>query len=164
MRESRIACAASSRSASGNTTTGALPPNSRDTFVMLFAAAFMMLSPAPTEPVTLTISIFGDAARALPITEPLPVTTLKSPFGNPVSSTTFANSQQFSGVSCAGFITIEQPAIRAAPALRAMRKNGKFQGRIPATTPIGFLEIRIDSPLLSLSTISPSICLAKEAM
>ena len=164
MRESRIACAASSRSASGNTTTGALPPSSRDTLVMLLAAAFMILSPAATEPVTLTMSIFGDAASALPITDPLPVTTLKSPFGSPVSSTTFANSQQFSGVSCAGLMTMEQPAMRAAPALRAMRKNGKFQGSMPATTPIGFFVIRMLSPLLSLSTISPSIWRAKLAI
>ena len=32
-------------------------------------------------------------------------------------------------------MTMVQPAMRAAPALRAIRKKGKFQGRIPATTP-----------------------------
>ena len=157
MRLSRIAWAARSRSASGNTITGALPPSSSDTLVMLLAAAFMMLSPAPTEPVTLAMSIFGLPANALPTTEPLPVTTLNRPAGRPTLSTTSANTVQFSGVSWAGLITIEQPAISAAPALRAMRKNGKFHGRIPATTPMGFFESRMVSPRLSLCMISPSM-------
>ena len=164
MRLSTIHWAARSRSASFITMAGALPPNSSDTLVIFFEAAAMMLSPAPTEPVTLTISIFGEPAISLPITLPLPVTILMTPAGSPISSIILANSVQFSGVSCEGLMTMVQPAINAAPALRAMRKNGKFQGRMPATTPIGFLVSRMVSLGRSLGIISPSIWRAKVAI
>ena len=124
----------------------------------------MMLSPAPTEPVTLTMSILGLPAISLPITEPLPVTMLITPAGRPVSSTTLANSVQFSGVSWLGLMTMVHPAISAAPALRAIRKKGKFQGRMPATTPMGFFVSRMVSLGRSLGMISPSIWRAKVAI
>jgi hypothetical protein len=59
----------------------------------------MILSPASTEPVTLTISILGLQAISLPITDHLPVTILITQAGRPASSTTLANSVQFSGVN-----------------------------------------------------------------
>ena len=164
MRESTIHCAARSRSASLQTIAGALPPNSRLTLVIFFEAAAMMLSPALTEPVTETMSILGEPAISLPITLPLPVTMLMTPAGRPVSATTFANSVQFSGVSCEGLMTMVQPAMSAAPALRAMRKNGKFQGRMPATTPMGFLVSRMVSLGRSLGMISPSMWRANDAI
>ena len=36
-----------------------------------------------------------------------------------------------------GFNTIALPVISAGATLRAIKKNGKFQGVIPATTPMG---------------------------
>ena len=164
MRLSTIHWAARSRSASLQTMAGALPPSSRLTFVMFLAAAAMMLSPAPTEPVTLTMSIFGEPAISFPMTLPRPVTMLMTPAGRPVSATTLANSVQFSGVSCEGLMTMVQPAMRAAPALRAMRKKGKFQGRMPATTPMGFFVSRMVSLGRSLGIISPSMWRAKLAI
>ena len=99
IRLSKIACAASSKSASGKTMAGALPPNSSDTLVIFGAAASMIFSPAPTLPVRLTMPTFGLLAIALPTNEPLPVTTLNTPAGSPVSCTILQNSVQFSGVS-----------------------------------------------------------------
>ena len=146
------------------TMAGAFPPSSRLTLVMFFDAAAMMLSPALTLPVTLTMSILGEPAISFPMTLPLPVTILIIPAGRPTSSTTLANSVQFSGVSCEGLMTMVHPAIRAAPALRAMRKKGKFQGRMPATTPMGFFVSRMVSLGRSLGMISPSMWRAKVAM
>jgi len=151
-------------SASAKTMAGALPPSSSDTLVMFWLAAAMILCPALTEPVTLTMSVWALSAIALPTTLPLPVTILITPAGNPLSSTTWANSQQFSGVSCEGFSTMVHPAMSDAPAFRAMRKNGKFHGSIPATTPMGRRVRIMVSPLRSLGITSPSICLANEAI
>ena len=59
-----MAFTAKSRSASAMTIAGALPPNSKETFVMLGAAAAMVCCPAPTLPVRLTIPTFGLAANS----------------------------------------------------------------------------------------------------
>jgi hypothetical protein len=45
-----------------------------------------------------------------------------------------------------------------------MRKNGKFQGRMPPITPIGCRNRKIFSPGRSLAMISPSMRRAHSAM
>ena len=42
-------------------------------------------------------------------------------------------------VSSLGLITTALPVIKAGATFLAIRKKGKFHGRIPATTPIGTL-------------------------
>jgi hypothetical protein len=86
-------------SASFITIQGAFHHNSSETFVMFFDAAAMILSPAATEPVTLTISIFGLQAISFQTTLPFPVTILITQDGSLILSNIFANSVQFSGVS-----------------------------------------------------------------
>ena len=155
-REAMIDFTAKSISASSITIAGAFPPNSKDTFVILGAAAAIVCCPALTLPVRLTMPTFGFAANSWPITEPRPFTKLKTPAGKPTSSTICAKTYAFSGVSWLGFTTIVLPVIKAGAALRATRKKGKFQGRIPVVTPIAFLNRNMLSRGRSLGMISPS--------
>ena len=55
------------------------------------------------------------------------------------------------GVSSLGLMTMVLPVTSAGAAFLAMRKNGKFQGRIPPITPIGWRNSRMVSPARSLS-------------
>lgn len=55
---------AKSISASSITIAGAFPPNSKDTFVILGAAAAIVCCPALTLPVRLTMPTFGFAANS----------------------------------------------------------------------------------------------------
>jgi len=43
------------------------------------------------------------------------------------------------GVSLLGLMTMVLPVTKAGAILRTIRKNGKFQGRMPAITPMGIL-------------------------
>jgi hypothetical protein len=64
---------------------------------------------------------------------------LITPLGNPAFSIFLANSNTLLGDKSLGFKTIVLPVTKAGAALRAIRKNGKFHGKIPAITPIGSL-------------------------
>ena len=149
-RESTMALTASSRSASSITIAGALPPNSRHTLVMFFAAVAMIFSPAETLPVILTIATFGLPASSCPTVSPRPSTRLNTPRGRPISSTILANAIALVGVNSLGLMTMVLPVKRAGAILRAMRKNGKFHGRMPVVTPSARLNKRIFSPGRSL--------------
>ena len=67
-----------------------------------------------------------------------------------------AKAMALLGVNSLGLMTMVFPVIRAGASLRAIRKNGKFHGRIPVVTPSARLKTRIFSPGRSLCTISPS--------
>ena len=99
--------------------------------VICWAAAVMMAEPVSTLPVKLIIPIRGDEASARPVEEPEPWTTLMSPGGTSSCSRRSQNLTAQWGVSSLGLITIVLPVINAGPAFRAMRKKGKFHGRIP---------------------------------
>ena len=64
------------------------------------------------------------------------VTRLNAPFGRSHSASNSVKSKALSGVSSLDLITMVLPVTNAGAILRAIRKNGKFQGRISATTPI----------------------------
>jgi hypothetical protein len=130
---------ARSRSASAMTMAGALPPNSNETFVTFSAAARITAAPPSTLPVRLTMPTFGWEAKALPITNPEPETRLKTPLGSDDWATSLANSKALFGVSLLGLMIMVFPVIRAGAILRTIRKKGKFQGRMPAITPMGAL-------------------------
>ena len=55
-----------------------------------------------------------------------------------------------------GLMIVVQPASRDGATLRAITKNGKFHGQMPATTPIGFWNSRMFSRGSSELMISPS--------
>src|SRR4029079_10466305 len=88
----------------------------------------------------------GEEASACPTEAPRPWTTFSTPAGSAVRPSSSQNRTALRGVSSLGLITIALPVTSAGAALRAIRKKGKFQGRIPATTPIGLRERRIVSP------------------
>ncbi len=75
--------AAASRSASAWTMNGALPPSSRWTRLTLFAASAWIRLPVSESPVSEMRSTSMCAAIAAPTTSPRPVTTLRTPAGNP---------------------------------------------------------------------------------
>ena len=72
-----------------------------------------------------------------------PVTTLNTPAGIPARSASSASARAEKGVGRAGLSTMVQPAARAGPALRVIMADGKFQGVMAATTPIGSLSTTI---------------------
>ena len=72
-----------------------------------------------------------------PISEPLPVTTERTPAGIPASCPSTASASAEYGVCSAGFTTIVQPVASAGPTLRMIIAAGKVHGVIAAQTPTG---------------------------
>ena len=104
---------AASRSASSNTTNGALPPSSSWVRCPCIAAAAITRRPTAVEPVNVTRSTSRCPASAVPTSAPAPVTTLSTPSGRPASLASRARVSVVSGVISAGLITTEQPAANA---------------------------------------------------
>ena len=129
---------AASRSASSKTMNGALPPSSIPTFLTVEAAWRMRILPVSVEPVKVMRRTAGCSVMTLPISDPLPVTRLRTPGGMPARSARAARASAVKGVSVAGLTTTVQPTESAGPTLRVIIAAGKFQGVIAATTPIGW--------------------------
>ena len=64
------------------------------------------------------------------------------PGGRSHSASSSQNLTALCGVSSLGLMTIVLPVTSAGAALRAIRKNGKFQGRMPPITPMGWRNRR----------------------
>ena len=131
---------AASRSASSNTRNGALPPSSIDT------CSTRSAPPWPGGLAHLGRAREGELAEPLVLEERIDdrtrpttaVTTLSTPLGRPASSRISARASIDSGVSCAGFTTIVQPAAIAGPILRVPIAIGKFHGVISRHGPTGW--------------------------
>ena len=106
-----IPSAAASISASSNTTTGALPPNSKCTRFKEVAAACATSIPARTLPVTDTIDGVLWVTIARPVSRS-PQMTLKTP-GGKNSAAISARSVVVAGVVSDGFNTMALPAANA---------------------------------------------------
>ena len=124
-------------SASSSTMFGPLPPSSSVIFLTFSDARRMTSRPTAVEPVKATLRTSGWAASRAPTSVPSPVTTLRTPGGNPHSSPIRASSRRVSGVFSSGLITQVFPAASAGPSFQTARSSGKFQGTIPAHTPSG---------------------------
>ena len=85
---------ARSRSASGKTIAGDLPPSSSETRFRLPAAALTISLPTSVEPVKATLSTSGCSASAAPAVSPKPVTMLTTPSGKPGFLDQFAEAQR----------------------------------------------------------------------
>ncbi len=133
----RQVATALSRSASSNTSTGACPPSSSVQGFTWSAALRASRRPTAVEPVKVTLRITGDAIRWEDTSEGTPNTRFSTPAGRPASARAWASAMADQGVSSDGFITMEQPAARAGPILRAGSRAGKFQGVKAATGPSG---------------------------
>ncbi len=129
---------AASRSASSKTRNGAFPPSSIDTFSTFLADASISERPTSVEPVK-------DSFRSRPSSISGPVVLpdddvvrmFTTPPGSPASSRICARASIESGVCCAGFTTLVQPAAIAGPSLRVPIAIGKFQGVIISVGPTG---------------------------
>ena len=133
---------AASRSASSNTINGALPPNSRLTFLTVPLAWRIRSLPTGVDPVNDTLRTAGLVVSSSPTCGARSfeqVTMLRIPGGTPASSANTASASAHNGVSSAGLTTTGQPAASAGATLRVIMATGKFQGVIAATTPIGCL-------------------------
>src|ERR1039457_6213735 len=115
-------------SASANTMFGDLPPNSRETFFRLPAAACRINLPTSVDPVNATLSTSGCDASAAPAVSPQPGPTLTTLSGNPASAINSASNNAVSGVCSAGFKTTVQPVASAGPSFQAAISSGKFHG------------------------------------
>ena len=103
-------------------------------------------------------------ASALPAVAPRPRTRLIDAGRKVGLRHSSQNFTALCGVSSLGLITMVLPVTSAGATLRAIRKKGKFQGRMPPITPMGWRNRRMVSPGRSLSRISPSMRRAHSAM
>src|ERR1700710_1998163 len=108
-----IPLTAASMSASGKTMLGDLPPSSRLTWARCDAAPIITDDPTVVDPVKATLSTPRCSASGAPASAPKPVTTLKTPGGNPALSNSLANSSVDAGACSAGLTTNVQPAAKA---------------------------------------------------
>ena len=131
---------------------------------MFSAAAFITSCPAVKLPVKLTNPTLGLEANLFPTTDPRPWTMFKIPLGKSTSTQISAKISALIGVNWLGFNTIVFPVSKAGAAFLAIKKNGKFQGKIPVVTPWGRLNRKMCSSFLSLWIISPSYLLAHSAI
>ena len=132
-----MASAAASRSASGKTTCGFLPPSSSETFFSVPEAAATMRLPTAVEPVKDTMSTPGWLDRVAPTGSPWPSTMLRTPGGRPASLSSSPRITVVEGVNSEGFTTAVQPAASAKGSFWQTIRKGKFQGVMMPTTPIG---------------------------
>ena len=146
---------ARSRSASSNTISGALPPSSSETFLIVPAHCAISCLPTSVEPVNVSLRTVGFVASSSPTTAAAPGTTLKTPSGSPARAASSASASAESGVALAGFSTIVQPAASAGPALRGIIAIGKFHGVIAAQTPIGCFCTSRRRPATFVGIVSP---------
>ncbi len=116
---------------------GSDPPSSSVTRLVPRAASAMICSPTGVDPVKAIFRIPGWVTSAVPVTEPLPVTTLNTPGGRPPSARSSAKRRVVSGVVPAGLATTVLPATSAGASLLHSSVVGKFQGTIAPTTPSG---------------------------
>src|SRR6267142_1243603 len=127
---------AASRSASSKTIKGALPPSYNDSFFTVEAHCRINCLPTSVEPVKENFRTSGFSVSSFPTREDLvDGTTWNTPLGIPARWASSPSASADNGVSCAGLITIGQPAARAGPTLRVIMALGKFHGVIAATTP-----------------------------
>ena len=94
---------ASSRSASGKTILGDLPPSSSETRFKFPVEACRISLPTAVEPVNATLSMSGCEAIAAPAVSPYPVIILTTPSGRSASMISSPILSAVKGVCSAGF-------------------------------------------------------------
>src|ERR1700730_7871957 len=131
------ASSARSKSASSNTITGFLPPNSKCTRFKVGAPCHMIAEPvalSPTKPIAL---MAGCSVGALPASSPIPCTVLRTPSGTPACLTICASRSAVTGDHSAGLCTTVQRAASAGAIFQVDSMNGVFHGVITPPGPIG---------------------------
>ena len=128
---------AASKSASSKTIFGDLPPSSRETGIIFFAADSYIFWPETSEPVNAILDTCLCSTSGWPTSTPIPVIQFTTPSGNPASDTNFINSKVDAEVNSDGFITAVFPAAKAGASFQDKRSKGEFQAVIIPTTPNG---------------------------
>ena len=157
--------AAVSTSASAATIAGVeLPSSSLTRFRGARSWSFQPTSPEPVNVISRTRS---SATRTSPISDAGPTSTVSHPSGRPASCSSSARSSADSGVADAGLRTTGQPAASAGAILCATRLQGKLNGEIAPTTPIGRRSVNASLPspacAASIGIISPTSLRASTA-
>ena len=124
-----ISATARSRSASGSTIAGFLPPSSSCVASRLRAAASWIDLPTGVEPVNEIALMRTSPTSAVPTVPPLPVTQLMTPGGNPLAASSSVNRSPVRGVKLAGFRTTVLPPISAGVRLAARHVERKIPRR-----------------------------------
>src|SRR5437899_5482209 len=101
---------AASLSASSKTMSGALPPNSRDSFLTVPAHCCISNLPTSVDPVKVNLRTIGFEVSSPPTSFDGPVTQEKTPFGTPARSASSHNAKAENGVAVAGFNALVQHA------------------------------------------------------
>ena len=109
--------------------------------------------PTSVDPVKATLATSGCSASRVPTTEPLPVTTCRTPSGRPASRPSSARRSAVSGVISAGFTTMVLPVARAGPTFHEVMATGKFHGMMAPTTPSGSWKVMSTPP--ATGTVAP---------
>ena len=135
-----------SRSASSSTTVAAFPPSSRRTRFTVPEAAAITLRPVAVDPVNATASTRGSVVSAAATSFDDDVSTLRTPSGKSVRSTTRRpRCAPDHGESGDGLSTTVHPAASAAPTLARFSSTGMFHGVMTETTPIGSRKNQLPS-------------------
>ncbi len=144
---------AASRSASGKTMLGDLPPSSNVSGFSASAEALVMARPVSVEPVRLTLPTPRWRTRASPTSSPRPLTMLSTPGGK--TSASSSPSRSTDALACSAGLTITVfPAASAYAALAEKVEMGEFHGMMQTATPYGSRRV---SPSASgpSTTVSP---------
>mmetsp|Transcript_11098 Transcript_11098/g.19329 ORF Transcript_11098/g.19329 Transcript_11098/m.19329 type:complete len:269 (-) Transcript_11098:300-1106(-) len=158
-----VAVAANSRSASSNTTRGALPPNSRDTRLTEEAADAISSLPTAVDPVNPIFRTLSFVVSSRPMAGASPMMMFKHPSGRPARSANTARARAERGVDSAGFSTTVHPAASAGATFRVIILIGKFQGVIAPTTPTGCFRVTMRRSRDPGSSTSPVVRLHSSA-
>src|SRR5207245_2132693 len=145
---------ARSRSASGSTITGFLPPISSETRLSVRPAVWAIWRPTSVEPVNDTRSTPACATSADPASS-APWTTFSTPAGSPASSSAPANASPLAGDSSAGFQTTVFPQTSAGRIFQLGTATGKFQAVITPATPTGRRTVMPNLLGSSLGAVRP---------
>src|SRR5258708_39470831 len=98
----------------------------------------------------------------MPAIAPGPVITFRTPAGTPASNAMVPGARAVRGVALAGFSTAVLPTASAGATFQEAIINGKFQGTIRPTTPIGSLSVK-SRPRSVTGMVSPNHFVAAPA-
>lgn len=126
-----------SQAQSAKMIAGFLPPSSSESFLNFGAAIDAILSPALVLPVNEMAFTSGCDTIASPAPGPVPCRIFNTPAGKPASLQIFESKKAVTGVTSDGLAITQLPAASAGAIFQVNKYNGRFQGEIHPTMPIG---------------------------
>ena len=114
---------------------------SNETFLNVFPASLEISFPVVVLPVNEIALTFGLLTIFIPISEPVPCRTLRTPLGRPASMHSDEKYPAVHGVTSEGFAITVLPIASAGAIFQVNKYNGRFQGEIHPTKPKGFFNV-----------------------